>query len=211
MTIEAGQAYPLQWPLARPRSESRVRARFTTTQRRRHTVNESVNSIYRELRLMGATSVVISSNIPLRRDGTPRSGENQPSDPGVAVYFNYDGAPVCLACDQWTHVEDNLWSIFLTLEAMRGIDRWGAAKLAATFTGYAALPPPAATAAWSEVLRVDRFAPWEMIRANYRSFARLYHPDSHKAGTDEAELQKSADAFLEIQRAYEQAKQERGK
>lgn len=197
------QAYPLQWPLARPRSSGRQTTYAFRVQRTRarHSVGVSVDNIYNELRLMGARDVVISSNIPLRRDGTPRSGEAQPKDPGVAVYFNYDKQPVCLACDQWTHVEDNLWSIFLTLEAMRGIDRWGAAKLSATFTGYAALPPPAATAAWSDVMKVDRFAPWEAVQAAYRELAKSNHPD---AGGD-------PEAWHTLQTAYEQAKQERGK
>jgi hypothetical protein len=197
------QAYPLQWPLARPRTANRqVTYAFRQQRTRaRHTVGKGVDNIYHELRLMGATDVVISSNIPLRRDGTPRSGEAQPHDPGVAVYFNYDKAPVCLACDQWTHVEDNLWSIYLTLEAMRGIDRWGAAKLAATFTGYAALPPPTATAPWSDVLGVDRYAPWDDVRDVYLAQVKLHHPDN---GGD-------PDKFRAVQTAYEQAKQERGK
>lgn len=196
------QAYPLHWPLARPRTKAPTTSYFFRQRTRsRHTVGQGIEGLLGELRKMGAEGVVVSSNMRLRKDGLPFFDQAQPRDPGVAVYFTYEKAPVCLACDQWSHVEDNLWAIFLTLEAMRGIDRWGAAKLAATFTGYAALPAPAPTAAWSTVLGVDRFADWERIRETYRFLAKQHHPDT---GGD-------ADKFHTLQAAYEQARQERGK
>lgn len=192
-------AYPLQWPTGRARAKSRAVARFTTntragyTARRAHSVAESVDEISHALDLMGAEQLIVSTNIPLRADGWPRSGQAAPSDPGVAVYFRYHGKPVCLACDQWTKVEDNLWAVALTLEAMRGIDRWGAAELEATFTGYAALPAPAGRQ-WWDVLEVDQHTPSpDVIRASYRRLVKLHHPD---AGG-------SADKFREVQEAYQ--------
>jgi len=202
MSDDNTQAYPLQWPLGRARASGRQRARFTTntragySQRHSHTVGEGVQEILRELRLMGARDVVISSNIQLRADGLPRSGQSQPSDPGVAVYFSFKQQSVCLACDQWVKVEDNLWAVCLTLEAMRGIDRWGAAQLEATFTGYAALPAPAAGARpWWEVLGVSARAGAAEIKDAYRAKAKQTHPDA--GGTHEA--------FVEVQRAYSDA------
>lgn len=181
-------AYPLQWPAGRARAKSRGVARFTTNTRagysgrRSHSVSESVDEIAHALDLMGATDLVVSTNIPLRNDGWPRSGTAAPSDPGVAVYFRYNGKPVCLACDQWTKVEDNLWAVALTLEAMRGIDRWGAAELEATFTGYAALPAPEQ---WWQVLGVPQNADADTIQTAYRQLARQHHPD---AGGDSAQM-----------------------
>ncbi len=221
MNADSAQAYPLQWPLGRPRTKIRHAAAFGTYKRdpatnvmRRdksaHSVGECVAEIRAELGRMGAREVVISSNIALRIDGLPRSGQPQPGDPGVAVYFRYEAgqrsadrheqAPVCLACDRWHRVEDNLWAVFLTLEAMRGIDRWGAARLEATFTGYAALPAPAPSAPWSQVLGVDRFAPTDVVRAAFRELAKQHHPD---AGGD-------PDRWHILSRAFEQFEQERG-
>ncbi len=201
MTNENAQAYPLQWPLGRQRTKSRTDNYQFRQQhdRQRHSVGKGVENILAELRRMGATDVVISSNIALRADGLPRSGQGQPADPGVAVYFKYDQQPVALCCDQWTKVEDNLWSIFLTLEAMRGIDRWGAAKLQATFTGYAALPAPDVEPWWQE-LGVTPIASVEEIRGAYRTLVKQHHPD---AGGNH-------DRFIAIQGAYERAMKERG-
>lgn len=205
MTNDNAQAYPLQWPLDRPRNQVRFPARFVTNTRggygarRRHSVGQGVETILAELRRMDASSAVISSNVQLRGDGLPRSGQPQPTDPGVAVYFKFERQDVCLACDTWTTVEDNLWAVALTLEAMRGIDRWGAAKLKATFTGYAALPAPAG-ALWWEVLGLHDRATLEQVRDAYRALARAHHPDA--GGTHEE--------FVRIQSAYDVAMKVRG-
>ena len=113
----------------------------------------------------------------------------------MAVYFHYRKRPICLACDQWTRVEDNLWAVHLTLEAMRGIDRWGAAELEATFTGYAALPAPAAGPTWWSILGVAATASVEEIRQAYRDLAKQHHPD---VGGD-------GETFLVLGKALEQA------
>lgn len=198
-TSDSAQAYPLQWPISRTRTKSRKDARFSSGgpgggyNRRAHSVGESVRAILDELKRMGAKDAVVSTNIVLRNDGLPRSGQSQPNDPGVAVYFKYSGQPVCLACDQWAKVEDNLWAVALTLDAMRGIDRWGAAKLEATFTGYAALPAPAGSA-WWEVLGVAQGAAAREVYAAYRSLVKQHHPDVE--GGDK-------EKFLKVQSAYQ--------
>lgn len=200
MANDLPTAYPLQWPTGRSRNTDRQAARFKTNtragyySRRAHSVNESIDFIVHELDLMGVPLVTVSTNLALRNDGWPRSGQAQPRDPGVAVYFHYNGKPVCLACDQWTTVEDNLWAVGLTLEAMRGIDRWGAAQLEATFTGYAALPAPEQ---WWTVLGVPPTADADTIRTAYRALARQHHPDA--GGSHET--------FVRIQTAYDQAMQ----
>lgn len=178
------RAYPLQWPTGRNRNADRQVARFKSGggwQRNTHSVHECVYEITHALQLMGATDVVISTNLALRNDGNPRSAQAAPKDPGVAVYFKYNRKPVCLACDQWTKVEDNLWAVALTLEAMRGIDRWGAAELEATFTGYAALPAPEQ---WWQVLGVPQNADADTIQTAYRALAKEHHPD--RGGSDAA-------------------------
>lgn len=194
------QAYPLQWPVGRQRSSERYASDFRQRNRSAHTVEQGVSFVLHELDLMRADDVVISSNIQLRADGLPRSGQPQPGDPGVAVYFSFDERPVCIACDQWGKVQDNIWAVGLTLEAMRGIDRWGAAKLEATFTGYAALPPGPAEEHWADVLGISVKASVDQIRDAYRTKVKVAHPD---AGGDHA-------AFIRVQGAYERAMKERG-
>lgn len=199
------QAYPLQWPLNRPRAQSRRRdapfRKGAWSQRQRHTFNTVLQQVLKEIRLMGGKDTVVSSNLRLRKDGLPFSDQAQPADPGIAVYFTHKDRPICMACDYWAYVEDNMRAIALTLDAIRGMARWGAAEVEATFTGYAALPAPAPTALWSEVLGVERFCKWDDVEAAYREKAKVHHPD--RGG--------KPDDWYAIQTAYEQAKQERGR
>lgn len=84
---------------------------------------------------------VLSSNIELRRDGLPYANRPEPDDPGVAVYFMYDGEPRVFCCDKWDRVQDNMHAIGNTIGAIRGMDRWGVSDmLPRIFRGFQALP-----------------------------------------------------------------------
>ncbi len=96
------EAYPLQWPDHRPRAKRRERARFDTTQ------HIAQLSLLNEIRRLGGTHSVISTNLQLRNDGMPYASRRAPDDPGVAVYFSYKDRPVCFACDRWDRVQDNM-------------------------------------------------------------------------------------------------------
>jgi hypothetical protein len=129
-------AFPLQWPSGRPRTEHwrREQAKFDVTFARAR------DNIVAEIgRLAGRypdPQIVISTNIALRRDGLPLANQRQPDDPGVAVYFLYKKRAVAFACDRWVKIEHNMQAIAKTIEALRGIARWGTGDmLAAAFTG----------------------------------------------------------------------------
>lgn len=192
-------AYPLQWPMAWPRVKYQERARFDTG------FATARNELMRELNLLGATNIVISSNIELRRDGLPYSGRRQPEDTAIAVYFKLNGEDQCVPCDKWTRTEDNLQAIRKTIEALRGLERWGAKEMVnAAFRGFKALPANIIVGAgtmrsWSEVLQVNYDADWDVVEAAYKRLLHKVHPD--KGGTVEA--------FTEVQNAFKQAKQER--
>lgn len=198
MTFEA---YPLQWPTGRPRTGqwSRERAKFQTTFARAR------DDITREVQLLVGgrwardPQLVISTNVALRRDGLPLAGQRAPEDPGVAVYFEHKKRSMCFACDRWDRIEHNMQAIAKTIEALRGIARWGTGDmLQAAFTGFAALPAPGAARDWWQVLGVDRGAPAEQITAAYRRLRSERHPD--RGG--------SAAAFDEVERAYRAAQEQ---
>jgi hypothetical protein len=83
---------------------------------------------------MGGTGVILSTNIPLRNDGLPYANSREPNDPGVAVYFRYQKRDLCFACDAYTSVRENAYAIAKTVEALRGIERWGASGTVSTRT-----------------------------------------------------------------------------
>lgn len=97
----AQQAYPLSWPLAWQRTPV---SKVSRSQFGERSIAAAVDEVFRQLGLLGAREIVISSNLTLRADGTPRSGQVQPSDKGVAVYFKLNKADRVLACDRWNRV-----------------------------------------------------------------------------------------------------------
>lgn len=206
-------AYPLTWPPSQPRTRSRQRASFGRTERTyyegggsrldrtRLTVAQALERLTRELRLVGAVQVVVSTNLQLRLDGLPRSGQGEPADPGVAVYFSLDQKPHCLACDTWDRVADNLAAIAKHIEALRGQERWGVGSRAQAFAGYAARPASTARP-WRQVLEVPAAAPRpteDDVRATYRRLAFHRHPDHGGSTEAMAELNAAmAEALAEI-------------
>lgn len=172
-------AYPLQWPAGRRRTPAECRdwGRFKGTR------NEVQSAMLDEIERMGGRNIVVSTNVPVRRDGLPYASAKEPSDPGVAVYFERGKERVCFACDQYDRVWKNMRAIGKTIEAMRGIERWGSKEmLDRAFTGFAALPPPDAAIEmpgpgalpkpWHTILNVDPDAPWQDIRSAYRERMR---------------------------------------
>lgn len=181
-------AYPLQWPAVRRRTDPARRkygrfnrkvdnGRYMAT--KDISVADAVERLQIELDRIGARLPVISSNVELRLDGLPRSGQRAPDDPGVALYFQLDGKPHCMPCDTYTKVEHNIAAIAAHIEATRAIERHGVATVAEMFSGFEALPPPGpAERPWWEVLGVTRDAGEDAVRAAYREKAKRAHPDT---------------------------------
>lgn len=184
------EAYPLQWPLGWPRTPKPIRAIFQTS------LAGARAALLYELRKMHATNIVINSNMELRRDGLPYAKQSRLDDTGVAVYFTLNGEQRCIPCDRWDLVEDNLQAIRKTIEALRGLDRWGAKAIVdAAFSGFKALPAETEVhdEPWYVTLGVDPFAEPAEIRKAFADLAKKHHPD---AGGDPAEFEK-------IRKAYE--------
>lgn len=199
-------AFPLSWPLTWPRTKTRSRSRFGTYYHK-PTVAKARDHLMQELGRMGCPSwsVVISTNIPVRRDGLPYSNRAEPDDPGVAVYFRVDGKPTVLACDRWTTVGDNIWAIAKHVEALRGQERWGVGSLKQAFAGYAALEEKTERSCW-EVLGIPPpVAPGLSLtnRTNhvldaYRRRARETHPDAGGSSEAFAEVVRAKDMALQL-------------
>jgi hypothetical protein len=141
-------------------------------------------------------SLVISSNVTL--------GVERPSDPGVAVWFVWDGMQVCIAVDRYAKVEDNLQAIHHIVEARRTEMRHGGLHIVrATFRGFTALPAPKRRS-WREVLSVDGTVPDHGCRESKAAtalLAKARHPDSPGG---------SHDAMTELNTAKSEALKEIG-
>lgn len=192
------EAYPLCWPDGWNRTTWRKRSSFKVP-----TFAQGRDTLLREVKLLGASDVVLSTNIELRLDGLPYAQRAEPMDPGVAIFFKYTDKPMCFACDRWDRVRDNVRSVQLTIAAIRGIERWGASDMMErAFTGFLRLPAPGNDRNWRAVLgfaNTDRPTIVEM-EYEFRKLARVHHPDR---GGDQ-------DRFAQLQRARAQAREALG-
>lgn len=197
------EAYPLYWPNGWPRTPThkRARATFASHSTQKVEVRDPVSGIVREQRSttqsaltiygamrrlsdqldkLGATGILVSTNVELRLDGQPRSNRTPPADSGVAVYFKLKGHDRVLACDKWDRVPDNIAAIAGHIDAIRRQDRYGVGTLEQAFAGYAALPAPGQHARrhWRQVLMLNPTDGLAAAELSYRSLAKESHADA---------------------------------
>lgn len=173
------EAFPLTWPEHWPRTaRERIQQSRFGTWAKPVTMAKACQLLYDELRRLGVSDIIVSSNVRVRLDGLPMSGQAQPNDKGIAVYFKFKGRQTVFACDKWHRVEDNLYAVAKHVEALRGQHRWGVGSIDQAFRGYQALPERSGGSAWWEVLGVAINASEEQITNAYRAKAKLAHPDT---------------------------------
>lgn len=209
--------YPLCWPANWKRTANRTRAQFGKTSTRwdaasGHTVHAgkqqlsiaiALERLADELRRSGVNEdhVLVSTNVPTRIDGLPRSDRAEPKDPGVAVYWKRKGKDQCMAIDRYDRVADNIQAVAATLEALRAIERHGGGHiLDRAFQGFAQLPAAIITQRpWKEVLQFSAGCDYsrEVIEDRYRQLAQTKHPDKASGSHEEmSELNAARDAAL---------------
>ncbi|MDH5394538.1 MAG: J domain-containing protein [Gammaproteobacteria bacterium] len=191
--METDKRYPLCWPEGWPRTPQNK----VTDSAFRVTQDKAQNNLLKELKLLGAKQVYLSTNIRLRQDGMPYASQRPPEDKGVAIYFKYKDRDMVFACDKYYQIGDNIHAIGKTIDALRGIERWGASDMMErAFTGFEALPDPTAVD-WRAVIGYQGHDYFEAQKA-YKKARSQAHTDT--GGNDEL--------FHQIQIAWEQAKLE---
>lgn len=174
-------AFPLSWPEGFPRATRRDTGKFKTS------LAGALENVRTSLRLFGTDAgravaeVVMSSNVTL--------GVAKPADPGVAVWFIWDGEQRCIPVDRYSTVEANLQAIHHIVEARRVELRHGTLALVrASFKGFtpALLPPKART--WRDVFGAVGPYTAEMVEMRFRELARTRHPDAGGSSEAMAEL-----------------------
>ncbi len=172
------QAHPLHWPEGRPRARRRQHAQFKTN------MGAARDHLMNEIRLLGGKQAVLSSDLELRLDGLPYASQREPEDCGIAVYFTYKDKQHCFACDDWYRVRDNVRAIGKTIEALRGISRWGTGDMMErAFQGFVALPAPESELWWSvlgfrsEAEALDGTGDRCVFEIAAKRLLQQYHPD----------------------------------
>lgn len=158
-------AFPLNWPAGRARTAvDKVReARFTAPFARAY------DNLLDELERLGATDIIVSSNVPLRPDGMPQPESRRRADAAVAVHFNLNGEGYCIACDGYRRVAWNLRAIAVTVAAHRTIARHGSVELQQqALDGFRQLPAATPQSCW-DVLGVPSTATMAEIAAAAQS------------------------------------------
>jgi hypothetical protein len=164
------EAFPLAWPQGRVRSLRQISSAFDTS------TTKALSLLNGEVRRLGGRYLVISSNVPLKADGSMRA-DREPVDPGVAVYFQREEKPYVFACDKFDLVRDNLLAIAKTIEAMRGIERWGTSEMMErAFSGFKGLPETASEGedCW-KVLDIPPMSAQHLVTLVHRDLVRKLH------------------------------------
>lgn len=190
----ARSPFPLQWPdgFKRTPADQRMRSRFGFKSSGQVSLGFARDTLLSELDRLGAANYVITSDLPVRNDGLPYA-DGRSKDPGIAAWFILDDAERVFACDRWLSHAENMMAIAKSIEAMRGLDRWGMADVVErVIGGFNALPPGGDESAphaprrrpWREVLggtwpgELDNAELLVIARARHRSQIKLHHPDA---------------------------------
>jgi hypothetical protein len=206
------QPFPLQWPdgWTRTPARDRTRSRFGHRSSGQVSFSGARQALLDELSRLGAANVVITSDLPTRNDGLPYAS-GRAEDPGIAVWFILADArgnnqERVLPCDKWPTHAENMQAIAKSVEAMRGLDRWGVGDVVTrAFAGFNALPPGSgdgeptapqqpAKRSWREIFGMTAFetlaAPdlLAIARSRHRAAIKIAHPDAGGSHDDAAEL-----------------------
>lgn len=214
------EPFPLQWPEGwkRTREADRQKSKFGHKGSGQVSLSNALFLLRAELDRLGAANVVITSDLPTRNDGLPYA-DGRATDPGIAVWFamvsNQKVEERVFACDKWRSPAENMQAIALSVEAMRGLSRWGAGDVVSrAFSGFAALPPGAGEEApqgprkrpWREVFSFDHGVYGKLHKADQLALVRLRHRDAIKTAHPDAGG--SHEAAAEVNAALAEAEAE---
>lgn len=190
--------FPLAWPAHRPRRAARKAGKFTMAgssgRQQPISVAAAMDRLEAEIGRLGGANALLSSNIDVRLDGRPRSGQGEPSDPAVVLYFTLKGKPISLPCDAYDRVAQNIAALAAHLEATRAIERHGVATGSETLQAFQALPAPdhvlPSRPPWRQVLGFPDSWPSDgmPLQSARDHITRHYRAEAIKANHDQGRL-----------------------
>lgn len=187
------EAFPLEWPAGFERTPPNEKkySQFKCT------IAQARDGVLDEIYRLKGVNPIISSNVPVKRDGQMYSNMKPvDGDTGIAVYFTWDGEQYVLACDQYVYLQDNLRAIEKSIDALRGLKRWGASDiLKRAFKGFKTIGDGKRN--WWDVLGIPANSEKRTITEAYRQLVKAYHPDNLSTGDQQK--------FIEVKNAYDEA------
>jgi len=213
-------AYPLYWPRGRKRTPSLQRqdnAPFSVGESydakikqwdtaagqsveknviRRRTkavsIPIAVDRLEDQLQRLEAQAAVLSTNLELRLNGQPRSGQRDPEDSGAAVYFTLNKKRLVLACDKWLRVADNIAALAAHIRSLRSMENYGVGTTEQAFEGYRSLEDwSSGLMPWKRVLGFadDSRPSLAEVEAKWKARMKEVHPDmSGQSGLQATQL-----------------------
>jgi len=165
-----------------------------------------LNLLESEMTAVSAKDAILTAFIPknqIRADGWPLSSAKA-AGPGLILSFTSNGQPREFAADHYDDWKDNLYAVAKTLEALRGINRWGGASSGKQYAGFSpvlapdAQPMPAsfASSQSAAVFLADHAEGWSagqilnnslVLKSAYNAASIKLHPDT--GGTHEGFVQ----------------------
>jgi len=178
---------PLTWPEGEPRTPvKRTNSPFQVTRFR------TESQLEEELKRFKAVNIILSYD--------RGRGGGAPKDSAVALYFDLPGdRKISICCDLYSRQDDNVRAIYMVIEAMRTIERYGGQHLSQkSFTGFAALPPPKDV--WS-ILGINKQLGQQLSPKMRREYVmeafRERAKEGHSKGNDMAALVEARDVALQ--------------
>lgn len=185
--------YPLKWLPQQARTRFPESARFGL-----HSLHKAGTYLVNELGMLGASKCVITSNLQTKVAGGFYANQKV-EDSGVVIYFELKGVGKAMACDKWKKPEHNLWALYLSVSAIRGLERWGGSEfLDGLFTGFKALPyMEGQSTITPQKNYFEGYYEMDEIKNKYKILAKELHPDT---GGDENEFQLMSQQFESIKK-----------
>jgi len=186
--MSQAEKYPLHWPQGYPVTETRIASKFTCT------FAEARDGIFNELNRLGADEFFISCNINRNKGGALVHGKLVYDNTGAAVYFKFKGERKVIACDKWKYIHENFRAIEKSLQAIRGLDRWGCTNIISQAVSGLKELASGGNKTWWQIPGVDITASPIEVKTKYKELIKKYHPD--KSSGSESD-------FIEVQNAYQ--------